>query len=327
MASINVQPIVDPSGEARCFLLECEECTILLDVGCDDKFSPSVLDAIARLKNRVDVILLSHPDVQHLGALPYLMGKMGMRAQVYSTLPVKKMGHLTMYDAWQSLKADGLAEDLPFDIEDVDTAFDSPLFKTLQYTERHNLTGNGEGISITAYPSGRTLGGSVWRIAVDMEEIVYAVDYNHGHERHLNPATLQKYFSRPAVLITDANNAQYDRATADTRPRREREMCDAVRDALRRDGNVLIPCDSACRVLELILVLENEWKLNRHMGSYKIALMGHMAISMLHQAQGLLEFMSEQIQTDNISTRANPFQVSKVTVRSTSVHTVHVPSI
>ena len=37
MASINVQPIGDPSGEARCFLLEVEEATILLDVGCDDK--------------------------------------------------------------------------------------------------------------------------------------------------------------------------------------------------------------------------------------------------------------------------------------------------
>ena len=70
MASINVQPIGDPSGEARCFLLEVEEATILLDVGCDDKFSPGLLDSIARLKNRVDVILLSHPDVQHLAAVP-----------------------------------------------------------------------------------------------------------------------------------------------------------------------------------------------------------------------------------------------------------------
>ncbi len=46
----------------------------------------------------VDAVLLSHPDTSHVGALPYLVGKAGLRVPVYGTLPVVKMGTMTMYD-------------------------------------------------------------------------------------------------------------------------------------------------------------------------------------------------------------------------------------
>ena len=45
------------------------------------------------------------------------------------------------------------------------------------------------------------------------EDIVYAVDYNHKRERHLNGCVLET-ISRPALLITDAFNATYQQ----TRP-------------------------------------------------------------------------------------------------------------
>lgn len=45
---------------------------------------------------RVDAVLLTHPDVAHLGALPVLVGRHGLAARVYSTTPVRRMGHLAM---------------------------------------------------------------------------------------------------------------------------------------------------------------------------------------------------------------------------------------
>ena len=54
------------------------------------------------------------------------------------------------------------------------------------------------------YAAGHLIGGAVWRISMDGEDIVYAVDYNHRKERHLNGAALGSAFSRPAVLITGA---------------------------------------------------------------------------------------------------------------------------
>lgn len=55
------------------------------------------------------------------------------------------------------------------------------------------LKGKGEGLSITPVPAGHMIGGSIWKIVKDGEEdIVYAVDYNHKRERHLNGCDVEK---------------------------------------------------------------------------------------------------------------------------------------
>jgi cleavage and polyadenylation specificity factor subunit 2 len=85
----------------------------------------------------IDAVLLSHPDTSHLGALPYLMGKLGLAAPVYATLPVAKLGHLYMYDHVLSRQA--VSEFDTFDLDDVDFAFNS--VETLKYSENRVLSG------------------------------------------------------------------------------------------------------------------------------------------------------------------------------------------
>ena len=46
----------------------------------------------------MNVVLVSHPDVAHLGALPYAFKHFGLRAAVYATMPVFNMGEMFMYD-------------------------------------------------------------------------------------------------------------------------------------------------------------------------------------------------------------------------------------
>ena len=56
------------------------------------------------------------------------------------------------------------------------------------------------------------IGGTIWKIVKDgEEEIVYALDYNHKKERHLNGCVLEA-LNRPSVLITDSFNATYIQA-------------------------------------------------------------------------------------------------------------------
>lgn len=38
-------------------------------------------------------------------------------------------------------------------------------------------------MTITPYAAGHLLGGTVWKITKDTEEIIYAVDFNHRKER------------------------------------------------------------------------------------------------------------------------------------------------
>lgn len=53
------------------------------------------------------------------------------------------------------------------------------------------------------------VGGTIWRISkVGEEDIVYAVDFNHKKERHLNSSNLE-HLGRPSLLILDCFNAAY----------------------------------------------------------------------------------------------------------------------
>ena len=58
---------------------------------------------------------------------------------------------------------------------------------------------------------------------------------------------------RDKCSAADATEAGPDK------PQRERELLDAALSALRSDGNVLVPCDAAGRVLELLLIFEHHW--------------------------------------------------------------------
>ena len=51
--------------------------------------------------------------------------------------------------------------------------------------------------------SGHMLGGAIWKITKDDIEIVYAVDYNHKKELHLNGAMFE-HIQRPHLLITSS---------------------------------------------------------------------------------------------------------------------------
>ena len=53
------------------------------------------------------------------------------------------------------------------------------------------FAGKGEGLTITPFAAGHMIGGSIWRISTAVgEDVVYAVDYNHRKELHLNSTAL-----------------------------------------------------------------------------------------------------------------------------------------
>jgi len=155
---------------------------------------------IPRQVHTLDAVLLSHPDAYHLGALPYLVGKLGLNCPIYATIPVFKMGQMFMYDLYMSHFNMG-DFDL-FSLDDVDTAFEK--ITQLKYNQTVSLKGKGYGISITPLNAGHMIGGTIWKIVkVGEEDIVYATDFNHKKERHLSGCELDR-LQRPSLLITDA---------------------------------------------------------------------------------------------------------------------------
>ncbi len=154
--------------------------------------------------SKIDAVLLTYPDLLHLGGLPAIVGKLGLSCPIYATVPIYKMGQMFLYDAFQARHN---VEDFNvFTLDEVDKAFE--MITQLKYNQSLALKGKGEGIVITPLPAGHMLGGALWKIVKDGEEdIVYAVDFNHKKEQHLNGCDVEK-IQRPALLITDAYNAK-----------------------------------------------------------------------------------------------------------------------
>ncbi|KAG4387284.1 hypothetical protein GLYMA_11G171001v4 [Glycine max] len=142
--------------------------------------------------------------------------------------------------------------------------------------------GKGEGIVIAPHVAGHLLGGTIWKITKDGEDVIYAVDFNHRKERHLNGTVLGS-FVRPAVLITDAYNALNNQPY---RRQNDKEF-------------------GAGRLLELILMLELYWadeNLN-----YPIYFLTYVASSTIDYVKSFLEWMSDTIAKSFEKTRENIF--------------------
>ncbi|XP_066244891.1 probable cleavage and polyadenylation specificity factor subunit 2 [Euwallacea similis] len=302
------------------YLLQIDDVKILLDCGWDEKFNMKFIKEVKRHVHQIDAVLISYPDTAHLGALPYLVGKLGLNCPIYSTIPVYKMGQMFMYDLYQSqynMKAFML-----FNLDDVDATFDKII--QLKYNQSIALKGKGYGLTVTPLPAGHMIGGTIWKIMKTGEEdIIYANSFNHKKERHLNGCELEK-LQRPSLFITDAFNASYQQAR---RRARDEKLMTNILQTLRSNGNVLIAVDTAGRVLELAHMLDQLWR-NKDSGllTYSLALISNVAYNVVEFAKSQIEWMSDKLMRSFEGARNNPFQFKHLNLCHTLQELNKVPS-
>ena len=165
---------------------------------------------------------------------------------------------------------------------------------------------------ITPLPAGHMLGGTVWKIVKDGDEdIIYAVDYNHKKERHLNSCELER-IRRPSLLITDAYNARY---VQPRRRSRDEKLMTNILQTMRSGGNVLIAVDTAGRVLELAHMLEQLWR-NTESGlrAYTLAFLNNVTYNVNEFSKSQIEWMSEKLMKSFEGARNNPFSFKYIII-------------
>lgn len=255
MTEVKFTPLCSSrNDQCYCFLLSIGEDNILLDCGWTPEFcleDIKELDKIVTAKTPICAILLSQPDIAHMGALPYVYGKEDFSAPTYCPLPLRNEGIYLLANELISKK-----RRQPFDLfSEEDIRKTIKHFLSAGY-EKKNTIESKNGLSITVHKAGNKIGGSVWVITNKLESIVYAVSYNDRNEillNSFNPDTVH----RPWMLITDISNTG---VTIDKRSTRDTMLQDAVSATLLRGGNVLLPVNSSSRWLELALVLRSSKK-------------------------------------------------------------------
>jgi hypothetical protein len=60
------------AGEPLCSVLRFDDYAVLLDCGWTEAMDPAVLEPLRRVAPQVRGVLITHPDLTHMGALPYV---------------------------------------------------------------------------------------------------------------------------------------------------------------------------------------------------------------------------------------------------------------
>jgi cleavage and polyadenylation specificity factor subunit 2 len=167
------------------------------------------LDFIKELKkyvHTIDAVLISYPDSYHIGALPYLVGKLGLNCPIYATIPVFKMGQMFMYDLFIS-HYNMYNFDL-FTLDDVDAAFEK--ITQLKYNQSVAMKGlRNYNYTAAGGPQSGGLVAQSGRLLKLVKRILCMLwTLITKKERHLNGCELEK-MQRPSLLITDSYNAKY----------------------------------------------------------------------------------------------------------------------
>ncbi|KAI5793220.1 beta-lactamase-like protein [Geopyxis carbonaria] len=300
---------------------------ILIDVGWDSTFAPSLLTALETHTPTIDLILLTHPTVAHMGAYAHACKHIrGFGSiPVYSTFPVTNLGRLMLQDMYLSCPAAYTLLTPPETTRLASGALKLPptpseieaycsRIVTLKYsqpTALHSAVARVAGklgsVTITAYEAGHTLGGTIWKIQQAQESIVYAVDWNLSRDNCLRGAAflggeggrVQEQLARPTALVCSAKNASITNITGGRKKRDEMLLETIKRVAVDNNGTVLIPTDSVGRVLELAYLLEHAWRADDKLGGKNKGVGLYMAgrkVKRLSQVVGsMLEWMDEAV--------------------------------
>ncbi|KAJ7590894.1 beta-lactamase-like protein [Mycena floridula] len=290
--------------------------------------------ALREVAPTVDLVLLSHGDLAHTGLFPYAYARWNLKAPTYTTLPVQAMARMAATEDIEGIRDEqdiGDDEEKPVDAESMDVAQDEenveapaksveePKGKylatarqvheafdsvnTLRYSQPTHLQGKCQGLTITPFSAGHTIGGTIWKIrSPSSGTILYAVNMNHMRERHLDGTILIRSsggvfepLARPDLLITDA-----ERVSAITSRRKDRDaaLIDTVTATLSSRHSLLLPCDSSTRVLELLVLLDQHWNYSRL--RYPICFLSRTASEMLTFVRSMMEWLGGTISKEDV---------------------------
>ncbi len=305
---------------------------ILVDVGWDERFDTRQLAEIEKHTSTLSFILLTHATTSHLGAFAHCCKHIPLFTQipVYATAPVIAFGRTLLQDIYSSSPlaatfipgsgslddGSGLNERSRSSIlrqaptfEDINKYF--TLITPLKYSQPHQPTPSSfsapiEGLTLTAYNSGHTLGGTIWHIQHGMESIVYAVDWNQARENVIagaawfggvGGAEVLEQLRKPTALVCSSIGATRA-ALAGGRRVRDENLLAHIRSSIAKGGTVLIPTDSSARVLEMAWILEKAWSDPANSASLKTAkvyMASRSGNATLRHARSLLEWMDDSI--------------------------------
>lgn len=280
------------------FTLKVDQVNILLDAGCPLTFMDSHqwLSAYARFIDSVDGVLLSGPEIVTCGAVPFLK-KLRPSLDIVAMGSTAKMGRITVISTFQALfgnektfsytdPSTKALTTLTITTEEVYRAFQSirepsdfnkALFSPTSLDgKRGPLNSVDESpedkqvVEARATHNGQCLGGYIWALTYQTDEITYAPSFS------TKPSTYLKTLTRTSmegpshcnILLTDATAASIPAPASITNKEPVAKgtkasafpeidaFTAAVEEGLHDNHDVIVPVDATIKGIEVLSALD-----------------------------------------------------------------------
>ena len=293
---------------------------ILVDVGWDVSFDSEIFAEIEKQTPTLSFVLLTHATISHLGAFVHCQKFIPNFDQipVYATQPVINYGNILLKSIYQSkpYTADenirSLWDDVAPTAAEIDHYFSQII--PLKYSQPHQprasvFSAPLDDLTITAYGSGHSLGGTIWHIQHEIESIVYSVDWSIVRENVIPAASwfggvdgseVIEALRNPTALVCSSRGATTSTSVT-VRKARDDLVIDHIQSCVAKGGSVFIPAVSLARLPELAWLLEQSWKTSSKdspLRKARLCVLGKAARDTLRGSRALLDWMNDSIGKD-----------------------------
>ena len=192
----------------------------------------------------VAAVFVTHAHIDHTGRLPQLV-QSGFKGTVYSTPPTRDFAELLLYDSEHVIRGELEREGLPplYTPEDV-----AALMERWEGVGYHKPITVGP-FKVTLYDAGHILGSSSIMVEAEGKKVIFSGDLGNPPTPIIKPT---EYISEADYCLVEST---YGNRVHEDFERRKDLLEDAIEDAVKSGGVLMIPAFAMERTQELLFEL------------------------------------------------------------------------
>ncbi len=243
---------------ASCHLLQLGDVRIVIDCGLHPKLSgPDATPDLTPLAGlEIDLIIITHCHLDHIGSLPLLLRQHPNAPIVMSAssaLLIARMLHNSV-SVMERQREEQSRGDLPlFSHEEVDRF--AQRFHSLAFGQTKKISGQTDDVEVTLHPAGHVAGAAGVEFKHKGRRIFFTGDVLFDSQRTIPGARFPTgHFD---TIVTETTRGATDRPAGKERETEINRLLDTINRTIARGGSVLIPVFALGRHQELLTIFHD----------------------------------------------------------------------
>ena len=247
---------------ANSLYVEIDGFNLIIDCGLNPKLAGSIATPdFSIIENiEIDLILITHCHLDHIGSLPLLMQAHPEARTIMSQssqMLIERMLHNSCNVMKRQRAEQNISEYPLFTHDDVDRV--AERFETVSFEEVSSLSKNGRELKAVLHLAGHIAGAGGVEVICDNKRYFFTGDVLFDRQKTLSGARFPESKRFDAVIL-ETTRGETERESGKTRASETDRLLSTIRNVLRRGGSALIPVFALGRMQEILTIINEARK-------------------------------------------------------------------